>query len=126
MRHNWFSGQGLEEHVCSFLVFFVTCIHHYFVSFLSLYLNKLTHLPTFFLCFCIALTEKQLTPKTVEKTTFEQTQNKTRTSKVGAISKAQKAQNNFLGKNLKFLNNFFFKKSRLVPKNVQGGPFWFY
>ena len=28
--------------------------------------------------------------------------NKTRTSKVGAISKAQKAQNNFLEKNLKF------------------------
>ena len=33
--------------------------------------------------------------------------NKTRTSKVGAISKAQKAQNIFLDKNLKFLKIFF-------------------
>ena len=36
--------------------------------------------------------------------------NKTRTSKVGAISKAQKAQNNFLEKNLKFLKKFFLSK----------------
>ena len=37
-------------------------------------------------------------------------ENKTRTSKVGAISKPQKAQNIFLGKNLKFLKYFFFRK----------------
>ena len=48
--------------------------------------------------------------------------NKTRTSKVGAISKAQRAQNIFLEKNLKFLNFFCFKKTRIVPKNVKGGP----
>ena len=60
--------------------------------------------------------------------------NKNRTSKVGAISKAQKAQNNFFEKNLKFLNFYFFqkkgpfgdikkfsKKSRIVPKKSKGG-----
>ena len=53
--------------------------------------------------------------------------NKTRTSKVGAKSKAQKAQNNFLEKNLKFLKKkILSKKSRIVPKNVKGGPFWIY
>ena len=52
--------------------------------------------------------------------------NKTRTSKVGAISKAQKAQKSFFGKKLKFLKFFSFKKSRIVPKNVKGGPFWIY
>ena len=36
--------------------------------------------------------------------------NKTGTSQVGAISKAQKAQNIFLEKNLKFSKNFFFRK----------------
>ena len=40
--------------------------------------------------------------------------NKTRTSKVGAISKAQKAQNIFG-------NFFFFQKNRIVPKNVKEG-----
>ena len=44
--------------------------------------------------------------------------NKTRTSKVGAISKAQKAQTFFLEKHLKF---FSFKKCHIVPKNVKGG-----
>ena len=43
--------------------------------------------------------------------------NKTGTSKVGAISKAQKAQD-FLKKNL-----FSFRKCRIVPKNVKRGPF---
>ena len=48
--------------------------------------------------------------------------NKTRTSKVGAISKAQKAQNNFLGKKLEIFENFFsFEKSRKVPNNVKRG-----
>ena len=42
--------------------------------------------------------------------------NKTGTSKVGAISKAQKAQKRI----------FSFRKCRLVPKNVKGGPFGLY
>ena len=69
--------------------------------------------------------------------------NKTRTSKVGAISKAQKAQNNFLEKNLKILKFFFLQKKShsaekckrgtlldlltYIPlqniKNLEGGPF---
>ena len=40
---------------------------------------------------------------------------------IRAISKAQKAQNIFLGKNLKF---FSFGICRIVPKNVEGGTFW--
>ena len=48
--------------------------------------------------------------------------NKTGTSKVGAISKAQKAQKKFFEK--KFLKIFSFIKCRIVPKNVKGGPFW--
>ena len=51
-------------------------------------------------------------------------ENKTRTSKVGAISKAQKAQNNFLEKNLKF-SIFFFQKPSHSAKNLEGGPFGF-
>ena len=47
--------------------------------------------------------------------------NKTRTSKVGAIS--QKAQNIFLEKKLEIFEFFSFKKCRLVPKIVNGGPF---
>ena len=50
--------------------------------------------------------------------------NKTKTSKVGAISKAQKAQNIFWEKNLKHLN-FSLEKCRIVPKNVKG-PFLIY
>ena len=60
------------------------------------------------------------------KNDLPSTCNKTRTSKVGAISKAQKAQNNFLEKNLKFLKKNPFDKSRIVPKNVKGGPFRIY
>ena len=45
-------------------------------------------------------------------------------SKVGAISKAQKAQNIFLNKNLNFLNFFSFRKCRIVPINVKGGTLW--
>ena len=52
--------------------------------------------------------------------------NKTGTSEVGAISKAQKAQKIFFGKKMKFLKIFSSKKSRIVPKNVKGGPFWIY
>ena len=51
--------------------------------------------------------------------------NKTRTSKVGAISKAQKPQNIFFWKKLEFFDFFSFKKCRIVPKNVKGGPFGF-
>ena len=45
-----------------------------------------------------------------EKNHLKELRNKTRTSKVGAISKAQKAQNNFLEKNLKFLKKIFLSK----------------
>ena len=47
--------------------------------------------------------------------------NKTGTSKVGAISTAQKAQNIFLEKNLKFSKKNSFGKCRTVPKNVKEG-----
>ena len=47
--------------------------------------------------------------------------NKTGTSKVGAISKAQKAQNIFFGKKLKFSKKCFFQKCRTVTKNVKEG-----
>ena len=50
--------------------------------------------------------------------------NKTRTSKVGAISKAQKAQNIFFGKKLVSFEKKSFKKSRIVPKNVEEGALW--
>ena len=52
--------------------------------------------------------------------------NKTGTSQVGAISQAQKAQNVFFGKNLKFSKKNSFGKCRTVPKNVKGGPFLIY
>ena len=45
--------------------------------------------------------------------------NKTRTSKVGALSKAQKAQNIFLKTKI-----FSFGKCRIVPKNVKEGTLW--
>ena len=48
--------------------------------------------------------------------------NKTGTSKVGAISEAQKAQKNFWKKIEIFEKFFSFKKSRIVPKNVKGDP----
>ena len=40
---------------------------------------------------------------------------------LGAISKAQKAQNTFFEKNLNF---FFFRKCRIVLKKVKGGTSW--
>ena len=46
--------------------------------------------------------------------------NKTGTSKVGAISKAQKAQKILLKKMEIFEKFFSSKKSRIVPKNVKG------
>ena len=52
--------------------------------------------------------------------------NKTGTSKVGAISEAQKAQKKFWKKIEIFEKFFSFKKSRIVPKNVKGGSFWIY
>ena len=52
---------------------------------------------------------------------------KTGTSQVGAISKAQKAQNIFFGKKLEiFEKTFSFGKCCTVPKNVKGGPFLIY
>ena len=49
--------------------------------------------------------------------------NKTRTSKVGAISKAQKAQKNFFGKTCKFWKKFFFqKKSHSAEKCKREDP----
>ena len=55
-----------------------------------------------------------------------QQMSKTRTSKVGAISKAEKAQNIFYGKNLKFLKFFFFRKvSHSAEKCERGDPFGF-
>ena len=45
---------------------------------------------------------------------------------VGAISKAQEAQNIFFGKKLEIFENFSFGKCRTVPKNVKGGPFLIY
>ena len=64
--------------------------------------------------------DEQMIPTKIKK-------NKTGTSQVGAISKAQKAQNIFLEKNLKFSKkNFSFRKCRTVPKNVKGGPFLIY
>ena len=48
--------------------------------------------------------------------------NKTRTSKVDAIFKAQKAQNNCFEKNLKFLN-FFWKMSHSAEK-CERGTLW--
>ena len=53
--------------------------------------------------------------------------NKTGTSQVGAMSKAQKAQNIFFGKKLEiFEKKISFGKCRTVPKNVKGGPFLIY
>ena len=52
--------------------------------------------------------------------------NKTGTSKVGAISKAQKAQNIFLRKTWNFRNFFSFGKCRTVPKMWERGPFLIY
>ena len=53
---------------------------------------------------------------------FPACSNKTGTSKVDAISKAQEAQKIFFP--TKFLNIFSFRKCRIVPKNVKGGTLW--
>ena len=50
--------------------------------------------------------------------------NKTRTSKVGAIFKAQNAQKTFFKKKLKIFDFFSLRKCRIVPKNVKGGTLW--
>ena len=52
------------------------------------------------------------------------TENKTGTSKVGAISKAQKAQKTFFEKKHEIFDFFPFRKCRIVPKNVKGGTLW--
>ena len=52
--------------------------------------------------------------------------NKTRTSKVGAISKAQKEQNIFLEKNLKFSKIFLFRKMSHSAEKCKRGPFLIY
>ena len=50
--------------------------------------------------------------------------NKTGTPQVGAISKAQKAQNIFFGEKLEiFEKKISFGKCRTVPKNVKRDPF---
>ena len=49
--------------------------------------------------------------------------NKTGTSKVGAISKAQNAKDFSLKKKLEIFE-FFFRKCRMVPKNVKGRTLW--
>ena len=51
--------------------------------------------------------------------------NKTGTSKVGAVSKAQKAQNIFFEKN-EIFENYSFGKCRIVPEKVKEGPFGIY
>ena len=52
---------------------------------------------------------------------YEWNVNKTGTSQVGAISKAQKAQNIFFGKKLEIFEKKIFGKCHTVPKNVKGG-----
>ena len=51
--------------------------------------------------------------------------NKTRTSKVGAISKAQKAQKNFFGKKLVVFEKKIQKKLHSAEKCRRGGPLGF-
>ena len=55
---------------------------------------------------------------------MNKSKNKTGTSKVGAISKAQKAQKTFFEKKLEIFDFFSFRKCRIVPKNVKGGTLW--
>ena len=52
--------------------------------------------------------------------------NKTGTPQVGAISKAQKAQNIFLEKNLKFSKKNFFRKMSHSAEKCKRGPFLIY
>ena len=54
-------------------------------------------------------------------------ENKTGTSKVGAIPEAQKAQNIFFRKKLEIFEKFCsFGKFRIVPKKVKGGSYGLY
>ena len=55
----------------------------------------------------------------------QQVFNKTGTSKVGAISKAQNAQKTFFKKNLTFLFFFFQKMSHSAEKCKRGDPLGF-
>ena len=55
--------------------------------------------------------------------TWAENNNKTGTSQVGAISKAQKAQNIFLEKKLEIFEKKNFRKMSHSAKNVKGGPF---
>ena len=57
--------------------------------------------------------------KLMESVTSSVLKNKPGASKVCAISKAQKAQNIFFAKNLKFSKIFSFGKCLIVPKNVK-------
>ena len=51
--------------------------------------------------------------------------NKTGTSNVGDVSKAQKAQKTFFEKKkLEIFEIFSFRKCRIVPKNVKEGTLW--
>ena len=76
---------------------------------------------------CTATKTRHRIPCIFLFTSFESShkKNKTGTSQVGAISKAQKAQNIFFGKKLEtFEKKFSFGKCRTVPKkNRKGGPF---
>ena len=57
---------------------------------------------------------------------LEKSSNKTGTSQVGAISKAQKAQNIFFGKKLEIFEKKFFRKmSHSAEKCKRGDPFWY-
>ena len=62
----------------------------------------------------------------MHKNTARKQLNKTRTTEVGAISEAQKAQNIFVWKKLEIFENFASGKGRTVAKNVKGGPFLIY
>ena len=69
----------------------------------------------------------EILTQSFEKHAQDAFMNKTRTPQVGAISKAQKAQNIFFGKKLEiFGKKISFGKCRTVPENVKGGPFLIY
>ena len=60
----------------------------------------------------------------ISKIELRRLSNKTGTSKVGAISKAQKAQNIFFGKKLEIFEIFFLSKNvAQCRKKSKGGPF---
>ena len=69
-------------------------------------------------------TFRQVRQGNLQKHRYQKNEHKKGTSKVGAISKAQKAQNILLEKKLEFFEKIFsFKKSRIVLKIVKGDPF---